>query len=116
MDDGQEVGEPIQVEGAQIRVTALSPDDKWLVAGLRLLKWVDGDVYARVWNAQTHAKVLDIRGHTNSVLAVDVSPDSTKLATGSYDKTACIWNITTGERLVGPLKHDGRSVVHHGDH
>ena len=106
VDDGQEVGEPIRVKWADIYAVALSPDGKWLVAGLRPLKWVDGDVYARIWNARTHAKVLDIKGHANSVFAVDISPDSTKLATGSSDGTACIWNITTGERLVGPLQHD----------
>ena len=111
VDDGQEVGEPIRDEGAEIKAAALSPDGKWLVAGLRPLKWIDGYVYARVWNARTHAKVLDIKGHTNSVFAVDVSPDSTKLVTGSSDKTACIWNITAGERLVGPLKHENRVVA-----
>ena len=111
VDDGQEVGEPIRVEGAEIKATALSPDGKWLVCGFRRLNLNDGKTSSSVWDARTHAKVLDIKGHTNSVFAVDVSPDSTKLATGSFDKTACIWNITTGERLVGPLKHDGRGVI-----
>ena len=49
--------------------------------------------------------------HTDTVFAVDVSPDSTELATGSADKTTCIWNITTGKRLVGPLQHDGVVVA-----
>ena len=100
-NDGQEVGEPIRVEGAEVYAAAVSPDGKWLACGLPLF-----NSNVRIWDARTHAKVLDIKGHTSSVFAVDVSPDSTKLATGSCDKTACIWNITTGERLVGPLHHD----------
>ena len=106
VDDGQEVGEPIRAEGAEVFTAAMSPDGKWLVCGLRRLS-----SNVKVWNAHTHEEVLDIKGHTDSVFAVDVSPDSTKLATGSLDKTAYIWNITTGERLVGPLQHDGRGVV-----
>ena len=111
VDDGQEVDEPIQVEGAEIYAAAVSPDGKWLVCGLRRSSPDDGKTNVRVWNTQTHEKVLDINGHTNSVTAVDVSPDSTKLATGSFDHTACIWNITTGQRLVGPLQHDGDVVA-----
>ena len=111
VDDGQEVGEPIRVEGAEIKAAAVSPNGKWLVAGLRRLNLKDGKTDVRVWDARTHAKVLDIKGHTNTVFAVDVSPDSTKLATGSYDKTAYIWNIATGEQLVGPLKHENYVVA-----
>ena len=111
VDDGQQVGEPIRVERAEVYDAAVSPDGKWLVAGLRWPKSKDRNVYVRAWDTQTNEKVLDIKGHTNTVFAVDVSPDSTRLATGSCDKTACIWSLTTGERLVGPLQHDGRGVV-----
>ena len=111
VDDGQEVGEPIRVEAAKVFAAAVSPDGKWLVAGLRRLNLDDGKTDVRVWDARTHEKVLDIKGHTNTVFAVDVSPDSTRLATGSVDKTTCIWNITTGERLVGPLQHEDRVVA-----
>ena len=111
VDDGQELGRLIRVEGARVCAAAVSPDGKWLVVGLSRLNSNDGKTSLRVWDARTHAKVLDIKGHTNTVLAVDVSPDSTKLATGSSDKTACIWNITTGERLVGPLKHENYVVA-----
>ena len=111
VDDGQEVGEPIRVEGTQIKAIALSPDGKWLVAGLRRLDSNDGKTNLRVWDTRTRVQVLDIKDHTNTVFAVDVSPDSTKLATGSFDKTACVWNITTGERLVGPLQHENHVMA-----
>ena len=111
VDDGQEVGESIRVEGAVVLAAAVSPDGKWLVCGLSRLDSNDGKAEVRVWDTRTHEEVLDIKGHTNSVFAVDVSPDSTKLATGSFDKTACIWNITTGQRLVGPLQHENCVVA-----
>ena len=111
VDDGREAGEPIRVEGAEIFAAALSPDLKWLVCGLRPLKWRDGNVYVRVWDAKTHEKVLDITGHNDTVYSVDVSPDSTKFATGSADQLAFIWNMTTGDKLVGPLEHEGYVVA-----
>ena len=59
---------------------------------------------ASVWDEETHEKVIHVEG-TSAVYAVDVSPDSTRFATGT-DEDARIWGITSGERLVGPLKHD----------
>ncbi|KAH0826771.1 hypothetical protein J3R83DRAFT_5181 [Lanmaoa asiatica] len=35
-------------------------------------------------------KVLDIQGHTNLVFSIDISPDSTKFATGASDKLTFI--------------------------
>jgi len=40
------------------------------------------------------------------VRAVDVSPDATKIATGSEDGTLCVWSLSTGKRLLGPFAHD----------
>ncbi|KAF8552374.1 hypothetical protein OG21DRAFT_1443645, partial [Imleria badia] len=97
VDDGHEVGEPIRIEGTQIYAASMSPDCRWLVLGQH--------PNVTMWDAQTHRKVLDIKGHTNSVFSVDISPDSTKFATGSADNQASIWSMTTGERLVGPLGH-----------
>ncbi|KAF8556862.1 hypothetical protein OG21DRAFT_1495255 [Imleria badia] len=113
VDDGHEVGEPIETEGAEIYAAAVSPDGRWLVCGLRRIDASDGRAEVRVWDAQTHKKVLDIRDHTNAVFSVGISPDSTKFATGggSADKQAFIWHMTTGERLVGPLQHDGGVVA-----
>ena len=113
VEDGHEVGEPIQAEGAEIFAAALSPDRKWLVCGLRLLRSRAGKRNARpvVWDTHTHEKVLDIPGHTDSIFSVDISRDSTKFVTGAGDGLAFIWNMTTGERLVGPLQHDGTVVA-----
>ena len=104
VDNGREVGEPIQVKEAEIRAAALSPDRKWLVCGLRRLDGGKGNV--RVWDAKTRKKVLDVEGHTNTVLSVDISPDSTQFATGSLDYFAYVWCITTGKRLLA-LQHEG---------
>jgi WD40 repeat protein len=104
--DGHEVGEPIQVGGQEIYAAALSPDRKWLVCGLRIVNPGDGVERVGVWDAQTHEKVLGIKDPTSTVLSVDISPDSTKIAAGGIDKLAFIWSITTGKRIVGPLQHD----------
>ena len=110
VDDGGEVGEAIQVNsegGAKILSAALSPDRKRLVYGLMFRQRGNGKARVGVWDMQTHEKVLDIYDHTDTIFSVDVSPDSTKFASGSGDQLAFIWSITTGERLVGPLRHDG---------
>ncbi|KAG6377279.1 WD40-repeat-containing domain protein [Boletus reticuloceps] len=111
VEDGQEVGEPIQIERAEIFAAALSPDRSRLVCGLRTPNSTKETARVRVWDAQTNEKVRDIRGHTGTVFSVDVSPDSTKLATGGLSDGVFIWSMTTGKRLIGPLKHDGTVVA-----
>ncbi|KAG8220766.1 hypothetical protein J3R82DRAFT_2195 [Butyriboletus roseoflavus] len=78
-----------------LKAISISRDHKRIVCGTE-----EG---ASVWNAELLEKVVDVDG-TDEVWAVDVSPDSTTFATGT-DKAVNIWRITSGERLVGPLKH-----------
>jgi len=78
---------------------AVSRDGKWIVSGTK-----SGVV--TVWNAESHSKVTEFQAHSNGVNAVDVSPDATKIVTGSGDYTACVWSLLTGERLLSPWKHD----------
>ena len=95
--DGQEVGKQM---GMQLQAIAVSRDCKWIVCGM-----FEGG--ASVWDIELHEKVIDVEGRT-TVRAVDVSPDSTRFATGTGvdDNKASVWSITTGLRLVGPLIHD----------
>ena len=76
---------------------AVSPDGKWIVSGTR-----NGFV---LWNAESHEKLTEFK-HTGYVYAVDVSPDGTKIVSGSGDYTAFVWSLSTGQRLLGPLQHD----------
>ena len=95
--DGQEVGNQMAMDVSAISV---SMDGKWIVCGSRR--------GASVWDAKTQDNVIEVDG-TDIVGAVDISPDSARFAAvagrGSGHK-ASIWNIITGERLVGPLQHD----------
>lgn len=53
------------------------------------------------------AGVATLRGHTGSVT---YSPDSKRLATTSYDKTANVWELET-ERAHAPWRgHPGSAV------
>ena len=99
VEDGMEVGMPMAAGGAVCNI-AVSRDGKWIVCGtVRLVQ---------VWNADDGKKVTEIRGHSGWTNAVDVSPDSTRIATGSDDKIACVWSLSTGRQLLRPWKHDDR--------
>ena len=82
-----------------LNAISVSRDGKWIVCGTRK--------GTSVWGAELQRKIVEVED-TNFVGAVDVSPEPTRFATGTAfgDAKASIWSITTGERLVGPLKHD----------
>ena len=96
LTDGQEVGKQT---GMKLWAISASRDHKWVLCGT--------DEGASVWDAEVHEKIIEVEGR-HRVSAVDISPDSTMFATGTGwgDDKASIWNITSGERLVGPLEHD----------
>ena len=98
--DGQEVGNQLEV-AMDVNAISVSRDGNWIVCGS-----MKG---ASVWDAKIQEKVIEVEG-TDPVGAVDISPESTRFATGTGsggDYKASIWNTITGERLVGPLQHDG---------
>ena len=95
--DGSEVGTPMDV-GSLICSIAVSRDGKWIVSGAK-----SGQV--TVWRAENHEKAIEFKGHNDSVYAVDIVPDGTKIMTGSADKTACVWSFN-GKQLLAPFAHD----------
>ena len=98
VEDGMEAGTPM-VAGSWVCNIAVSRDGRWIVSGTQA-----GSV--QVWNAESRKKVSEFKGHSGAVYAVDVSPDSTRITSGSSDHTVCIWSLSTGQRLLGPWKHD----------
>lgn len=57
------------------------------------------DKVVNVWYSHNGELLGSYRGHTGSVFSVDINKNTTLVATGSSDGTACIWNAQTGERL-----------------
>lgn len=50
-------------------------------------------------------KVRDFKGHTGQVHSVAFSGDGKHAITGSPDKSACVWHVETGERIVRLVGH-----------
>ena len=73
----------------------------------------DDDGRIRFICAQTGEKILcPLRGHGRKVMSVSWSPDGTRLASGSVDKTVLIWDAASGEQLCSLTGHsDGVTSV-----
>src|SRR5687767_8823269 len=46
------------------------------------------------------ASPLELKGHQRDVWGIAFSPDGKSLATGSSDKTARLWDVSTGEEIM----------------
>jgi len=51
----------------------------------------------KLWDVQTGRVIKTFYGHTDWVLSVSISADCTTIASGSDDKTICLWDIWTRE-------------------
>ena len=74
------------------------------------------------WQRQTHLEIKTFRGHSDGVWAVAFSPDGRRIATGSSDHTAKVWDAATAQELLTLTGHndwvssvaffpDGRRIV-----
>ena len=90
-----------QLTGLGDRVAAglvFSSDGRYLVS-------VDRDSVARVWNVDTGAQSLTLRGHEHPLRSVSASADSSLIATAGEETRVMLWNGSTGQLrriLTGP--------------
>lgn len=100
-------GQPINV-GRTVLAVALSNDGR-IGAG------VGNNVY--IFDIETRQEVASMKGHTEPVRTVAFSPDGSRIASGSTDKTIRIWDIQTGKQMqrLDGHKHSVRSVAFSSD-
>jgi WD40 repeat protein/class 3 adenylate cyclase len=79
---------------------AFSPDGGRLVIGGHY-------GVTKVFDTATGQELLNVSGHTDTVLATAFSPDGSRVATASADGTAKLWDAITGRELLTLTGHAG---------
>lgn len=59
------------------------------------------------WNAKTYTPLWTLKGHAGYVWKVAFSPDGCYLASGSWDSTVKIWDVTSGKEVQTLRGHAG---------
>ncbi|KIK41812.1 hypothetical protein CY34DRAFT_84721 [Suillus luteus UH-Slu-Lm8-n1] len=99
---GKEIEEARDVCEREVWVVAVSKDGRWVITGGGERNGVE----LKVCEVETGI-VKKIQGHSNVITCIDISVDNTLLASGSWDTTARIWNLQTGELVAGPFESIG---------
>jgi WD40 repeat protein len=86
---------------ADYGLIALSPDGQYVAGASEM----DNDI--AIWDVNAEQKVQSLKGHSDTVTSIVWSPDSSKLASGSLDKTARIWDAASGQALESFKHSDG---------
>ena len=95
-------------------VVSFSPDGRRIVTVY--------DDTARVWDAESGAEILCLKGHTEGVTSASFSPDGPPIRTRARDKTARVWDAESGTEILCLKGHtegvtsasfspDGRRIV-----
>src|SRR5579864_669015 len=85
-----------------VTAVRITPDGKTLIAaGGRSAMF--GAV--SIWDLASKKRIADLRGHTDSILAADLSPDGKILATASYDRLIKLWDVAQGAELRTLKEH-----------
>jgi WD40 repeat protein len=77
--------------GATVFTIVFAPDGR-LVA----TSGDDSDPTVRIWDATDGSPVRVLTGHSGGIHALAFAPDGNRLLSGSYDKTAKLWDLHSG--------------------
>ena len=59
------------------------------------------------WNLNTGQCLRTLIGHIEGVWSVAVTPDGSKIVSGSEDNTVKVWDLNTGQCLCTLTGHNG---------
>lgn len=87
------------------RMAVISPDGRWLA--------YPGPDYAvhvvDLTSGQLHARLTGLAWHVG---ALTISRDNTRVAAGSNEGSVLVWNLATGQPVLGPFPAHGAAVNH----
>ena len=105
--DGNKLVGVLNASSQMIRALAFSPDGELLATG-------SGDLFGasstmqtevRIWNVRDRRLLHQLKGHVDAVLGVAFTPDSKRLASGSFDGAIKLWDVATGHELASFENH-----------
>ncbi|KAG2343685.1 WD40 repeat-like protein [Suillus weaverae] len=103
LEAGKEIEEARDVCEQEVDAVGVSRDGRWVVSA-------GGDANCNTREPKVREVETGIvrifEGHSGRINCIDISWDSTLLASGANDKTARIWNLKTGKLVAGPFKSD----------
>jgi WD40 repeat protein len=104
LETGKEVEKARVVREQEVCAVAVSRDGRWVItAGGDMPPNCPGVLKACEVDIGI-VKTFD--GHSRLITCIDISLDSKRLASGSWDGTARIWSLDTGKLVAGPFEHD----------
>ncbi|KIK56859.1 hypothetical protein GYMLUDRAFT_173735, partial [Collybiopsis luxurians FD-317 M1] len=97
VENGNDIGQPLEGHTNWVRSVAFSPDGKKIASGSD-----DGSIL--IWSVELgHAIGEPLQGHTDWVRSVVFSPDGKRIVSGSDDSSIQIWDTETFKAIGNPL-------------
>jgi WD40 repeat protein len=98
LEAGKEIKGARDICEQEVFAVAVSQDGRWVVTD------GGGSGGLKVCEVETGI-VKTLEGHSQNIYCIDISADSTLLASGSFNETTRIWNLETGKLVAGPFKN-----------